>query len=114
MCGILQIDEQIKNSDRVICRHIDNMGMNTTGEISQDILSQLRHFVEHIMLKIYANGGDIEDNQENIKRAVKYAKSQARLKHISRFHGFLQVSSSHRTLAEENASRLMLKYYEYL
>lgn len=114
MCGILQIDEQIKNSDRVICRHIDNMGMNTTGEISQDILSQLRHFVEHIMLKIYANGGDIEDNQENIKKAVKYAKSQARLKHISRFHGFLQVSSSHRTLAEENASRLMLKYYEYL
>ena len=64
MCGILQMDEQIKNSDRVICRHIDNMGMNTTGEISQDILSQLRHFVEHIMLKIYANGGDIEDNQE--------------------------------------------------
>lgn len=110
----LRIDEQIMNSDKVICRHIDNIESSSIGEVSQDILSQLRHFVEHIMLKIYANGNDIEDNQDNVKAAVKKAKGQMKLKHIVRFHHFLQVSVSHRTLAEENANRLMLKYYEYL
>ena len=110
----LRIDEQIMNSDRVICRHIDSIENATIGEISQDILSHLRHFVEHIMLKIYANGTDIEDSHENVQKAVKYVKNQMKLKHIARFHRFLQVSVSHRTLAEENANRLMLKYYEYL
>lgn len=110
----LRIDEQIMNSDRVICRHIDSIENASIGEISQDILSHLRHFVEHIMLKIFANGDDIEDSHDNVQKAVKYVKSQMKLKHIARFHRFLQVSVSHRTLAEENANRLMLKYYEYL
>ena len=48
MCAMLRIDEQIMNSDKVICRHIDSLGNASIGEISQDILSQLRHFVEHI------------------------------------------------------------------
>lgn len=110
----LRIDEQIMNSDRVISRHIDSIENASIGEISQDILSHLRHFVEHIMLKIYADGDDIEDSHENVQKAVKYVKSQMKLNHIARFHRFLQVSVSHRTLAEENANRLMLKYYEYL
>ena len=113
----LCIDKQIMNSDRAICRHIDNINnvdSISIGEISQDILAHLRHFVEHIILKIYANGNDIEDSQDNVKKAVKYVKSQMKLKHIARFHSFLQISVSHRTLAEENANRLMIKYYEYL
>lgn len=114
MDNVLRIDRQILISDRVICRHISNLSNSTRGEISQDILPQLRHFVEHIMLKIYANGSDIEDTQDNVKQAVKYAKNQECLRHLSRFHHFLQVSVSHRTLEEENSERLMLKYYEYL
>lgn len=114
MDNVLQIDKQILNTDKVICRHISNLSNSTRGEISQDILSQLRHFVEHIMLKIYANGDDIEDTQDNVKQAVKFAKNEEALRHLSRFHHFLQVSVSHRTLEEENSERLMLKYYEYL
>lgn len=110
----LRIDTQILNIDKVICRHISNLGDLPRGQISQDILSQLRHFVEHIMLKIYAKGDDIEDSQENVKKAVKYAKSESSLLHLSRFHHFLQISVSHRTLEEQNSERLMLKYYEYL
>ena len=49
----LQIDEQILKTDRVICRHISNMSNLSRGEISQDILAQLRHFLEHI-------SGDVE------------------------------------------------------
>ena len=48
----LQIDEQILKTDKVICRHISNLGNLSRGQVSQDILSQLRHFVEHIMLKV--------------------------------------------------------------
>lgn len=110
----LKIDEAILESDKIICRQISRLGESTRGEVSQEVLESLRHFVEHILLKVYANGDDIEDTQENIKAAVKQAKSNHKLKNLSRFHRFLQVSVSHRVLKEENAERLMLKYYEYL
>jgi Cdc6-like AAA superfamily ATPase len=110
----LKIDDDILESDKIICRQISRLGESTLGEISQEILSSLRHFVEHIMLKVLADGEDIEDTQENIKRAVKHAKNTPVLKHLSRFHGFLQTSVAHRALKEQNAERLMLKYYEYL
>lgn len=108
------IDEAIYESNKIICRQISRLGQSTRGEVSQEVIESLRHFVEHILLKVYANGGDIEDTHENIQAAVKFAKNEIKLIHISRFHGFLQVSSSHRALKEQNAERLMLKYYEYL
>ena len=110
----LKIDNQIMTSDKVICRHIDSKELFSIGEISQDILSQLRHLVEHIMLKIYANGNDIEDSQDNITNARKYVKNKSELRFISHFHRLLEVSAPHRTLMEENAKRLMNKYYIYL
>lgn len=111
---LLKIDEAILESNKIICRQISRLGESTRGEVSQEVLESLRHFVEHILLKVYANGKDIEDTQENVKAAVKHAKSNSDLKHLSRFHYFLQVSVSHRALKEQNAERLMLKYYEYL
>lgn len=111
---MLKIDEAILNSNKIICRQISRLETSTRGEVSQEVLESLRHFVEHIILKEYANGKDIEDTHENIQAAVKYAKSNPDLLHISRFHHFLQVSSSHRALKEQNAERLMLRYYEYL
>lgn len=111
---LLKIDEAILESNKIICRQISRLGESTRGEVSQEVLESLRHFVEHILLKVYANGNDIEDTQENVKAAVKHAKSNSNLKHLSRFHHFLQVSVSHRALKEQNAERLMLKYYEYL
>lgn len=108
------IDEAIYESNKIICRQISRLGQSTRGEVSQEVIESLRHFVEHILLKVYAKGSDIEDTRENIQAAVKFAKSEVKLLHISRFHQFLQVSSSHRALKEQNAERLMLKYYEYL
>ena len=55
----LNIDDQILKSSRIICRHISNLGNISRGQMSQDILSQLRHFIEHIILKVYAGGDDI-------------------------------------------------------
>jgi hypothetical protein len=110
----LKIDSQILVADAVICRHIDELDASGRGIASQDILSQLRNFVEHIMLKIYANGNDIEDKYENITAAITFVKTRGDLKPIRKFHDFLQIAASHYTLDEESSERLMLKYYEYL
>jgi hypothetical protein len=59
---LLRIDAQILNINKAICRHIDSLATSPRGVVSQDILSQLRNFVEHIMLKFYANGQDIEQS----------------------------------------------------
>ncbi len=114
MDTLLRIDEQIMNSDDIICRFLDGIGYFSVEETSQHILSQLRHFVEHIILKIYAKGEDIEDNQDNVKKSVSFIKGQAKYRFLSKFHSFLQVSVSHRALEKENANRIMIKYYEYL
>ena len=110
----LKIDRQIQKIDEAICRNIGQFDVSGRGEVSQDILQYLRNFVEHIMLKIYAKGNDIEDNYENIKSAVKDLKQIAKWKDLNRFHHLLQISVSHYTVDKENSERLMLKYYEYL
>ena len=110
----LRIDEQILNIDKVICRHINSLGTLQRGVVSQDILSQLRNFVEHIMLKFYANGKDIDNSYDNICEAINFVKSRGNLKTLKKFHDYLQIAASHYTLDEENSERLMLKYYEYL
>lgn len=111
---LLRIDSQIFNINKVICRHLDNLGTSPRGVVSQDILSQLRNFVEHIMLKFYANGQDIENSYVNICKAIDFVKVRGNLKVLWRFHDYLQIVASHYTLDEENSERLMLKYYEYL
>jgi len=110
----LRIDRQILIIDKTICRHIDSLPASPRGVVSQDILSQLRNFVEHIMLKFYANGQDIDNSYENICKAIDFAKTRGNLKVLRRFHDYLQIVASHYTLDEENSERLMLKYYEYL
>ncbi|MCM3584262.1 ATP-dependent RecD-like DNA helicase [Mesobacillus maritimus] len=111
---LFQIDAQILNINKVICRHIDSLGTSPRGVVSQDILSQLRNFAEHIMLKFYANGQDIENSYDNICKAIDFVKTRGNLKVLRRFHDYLQIVASHYTLDEENSERLMLKYYEYL
>ena len=111
----LRIDGKIRDIDEAICRHIDQFDVSAVrGAVSQDILKYLRDFVEHVMLKIYAKGDDIDANWKNINSAKKYVKSIAEWKDLNRFHCFLNISVSHYTADKENSERLMLKYYEYL
>lgn len=110
----LRIDRQIVIIDKTICRHIDSLPASPRGVVSQDILSQLRNFVEHVMLKFYANGQDIDNSYENICKAIDFVKARGNLRVLKRFHDYLQIVASHYTLDEENSERLMLKYYEYL
>lgn len=109
-----KIDDKTLDIDKAICKNIEQFGNSDRGFLSQNILSQLRNFIEHISLKIYANGQDIDNNYSNIEKANDYVKSRGNLKFLSKFHRLLQISVSHYTLDEENSERLMLKYYEYL
>lgn len=111
---MITIDTHILNINKVICNNIDKFDITERGLLSQNILSQLRNFIEHISLKVYSNGQNIEITYENIEKANAYVKTNGKLKFLSRFHKLLQITASHYTLDEENSERLMLKYYEYL
>lgn len=108
------IVERIMNTDKVICRHLDKVDGESRGVVSQDILSHLIDFVEHIMLKFYSGSMEIEDSEENIRNAIEYTQTNHELKQLYRFHKFLQTVSIHYTLDENNSERLMLKYFRYL
>lgn len=110
----LQIDNNILTIDKNICNNIERYSGTDRGFLSQNILSQLRNFIEQIFLKIYSQGQDIESNYHNIKEAKNYVESKGEFKFIRKFHELLQISTSHYTLDEENSERLLLKYYEYL
>lgn len=109
-----KIDSHILKINKVICRNIDKFDASDRGLLSQNILAQLRNFVEHISLKIYDNGRNIDVSYENIEKANAYVKTIGKLRFLSGFHKLLQITASHYTLDEENSERLMLKYYEYL
>lgn len=110
----MKIDSAILVINENICKNIDKFDASDRGLLSQNILSKLRHFVEHISLKAYSNGQDIEITYDNIKKANDYVKGKGNLKFLGKFHRLLQITVSHYTLDEGNSERLMLKYYEYL
>ena len=108
------IDDRIRNIDKAICRHIDSISGSSRAAISQDILARLVDFVNHIMLKFYSNGADIEETDENIERAAEYAQINGELKVLYKFRNYLQIVAAHYNLDEDSSERLMLKYYRYL
>jgi hypothetical protein len=110
----LKIDQQILDINKAICRHIAQLDVLGRGAASQDILKNLRDFVEHIMIKVYSQGCDIPDDWDNIQAAVNCVKSMPKWKNLRRFHDLLQISISHYTPDEASSERLMLKYYVYL
>ena len=108
------IDDSIRKIDNVICRHLDEIEDTSRGAISQDILEQLTKFVNHIMLKFYANGRDIDINEENIAKATEFAQVNSDLHTLYKFRNYLNVVTTQYTLDEDGSERLMLKYYQYL
>lgn len=112
---MLLIDKAIFDTDRVISKNIANIDTFDRGFLSQNILSQLRNFIEYIAQKVYSNGLDIDPNNYDIKnKALDFIKSKGEFRFIYKFHSLLQKSVSHYTFDEGGSERLMLKYYEYL
>jgi hypothetical protein len=83
-----KIDGEILKIDKVICQNIGKFDDSERGLLSQNILSQLRNLVEHISLKIYSGGKDIDNTYENITRANAYVSSRGNLTFLKKFHNF--------------------------
>jgi hypothetical protein len=109
-----KVDAEILNINKVISNNIDRFDSSERGLLSQNILSQLRNFVDHISLKAYSKSKNIDNTYDNLKKAETYIKTRGDLRFLSNFHKLLQKTISHYTPDEENSERLMLKYYEYL
>ena len=56
---MLRIDKAILDTNAVICENISRLGEIDRGLLSQNILSQIRNFVEYVAIKIFANGKDV-------------------------------------------------------
>ena len=112
---MLRIDSAILDTSKVISKNINKFDVSDRGLLSQNILSQLRNFVEYVAEKVYAKGVDIDPNNYKQKeKALKFVKTQGKLRFLTKFHSLLQKSVSHYTIDEDGSERLMLKYYEYL
>lgn len=111
---MLKVDEKILVINQAICQNIEMKAVLERGLLSQNILAQLRNFVEHISFKEYCNGRDLDITFENLQQGNKHVESNGKLKDLKKFHKLLQITTSHYTLEPENSTRLMLKYYEYL
>ena len=113
--AMLLVDEAIFDTNKVICRNILVFDDSERGLLSQNILAQLRNYVEYIVQKVYSQGVDTNPNDYKDKKAAwEYVKTQGQLRFLSKFHGLLQKSVSHYTFDEGGLERLMLKYYEHL
>lgn len=112
---MLIIDKAILDTNGVICDNISQLSSVDRGLLSQNILGQIRNFVEYIAIKAYSNGQDVDPNDYNLNvAALKYIQRRGDLRFIYRFHEMLQKSVSHYTVDKDGSERLMLKYYEHL
>jgi len=111
-----KIDEKIEIINKAICSNISVFDESQRGLLSQNILSQLRNFVEYTSLKAYCAhiGREIDDSYDNICLANEHVSTRGDLRFLTKFHKFLQITASHYTMDENNSERLMLKYYEFL
>ena len=78
-----EIDSSIQNINKVICSNIDKFSITERGLLSQNIISQLRNFVEHISLKVFSNGQNIEVTYPNIERAITFVRSRGSFKFLN-------------------------------
>ena len=112
---MLRIDKAILDTNSVICNNIDQLSPNDRGLLSQNILGQIRNFVEYIAIKAYSNGQDVNPNDYDLNvAALKDMQRHGDLRFLYRFHEMLQKSVSHYTVDKDGSERLMLKYYEHL
>ena len=66
---MLKVDEAVYDTNKVICRNISVFDASERGLLSQNILAQLRNFVEYIVQKVYSNGVDTDPNDYQDKKS---------------------------------------------
>ena len=104
---MFKIDQAIKDTNAVICKNIARFDSSERGLLSQNILGQLRNFVEYIISKIIHHPNDVDPNNFGLKeQAISQIKTMGQYRFINRFHDLLQKSVSHYTADEDGSERL--------
>lgn len=112
---MLKIDKAILDTNGAICDNIKLINFADRGIVSQNILGQIRNFVEYVAIKAYSNGADVNPNDYDLNvAALKDMERRGNLRFLHKFHEMLQKSVSHYTVDKDGSERLMLKYYEHL
>ena len=118
MYNFVSIDKKILESNSIIERNIEKYTGEDRGFLSQNVLAQLRTFVEYIGLKIYLEYNNPDEeivyNDKTVSNSMNFIKGRGNIKFIERFHYYLQISKSHYIENDDGAERLMLKYYKFL
>ena len=111
-------DEEIVNICTIISENITEVSHTNLGLASQNMLAQLRHLVEHVIVKIDPNSVNPDPNSyEEITRAkaslLKYDKKK-KYSFLFDFLALLAKTESHYSQLKDASERLMRKYMSYL
>lgn len=83
--------EKIMTANEVICKNIEKREcIEDDGLIAQNIMAQLRNFVEGIILKVYSEDHVADFGQESKKQAVKFVKGNDDFIFLKRLHRRLE------------------------
>lgn len=110
-------DQLLYEQSNAVDEALNLLKDNDRAFVSQFSLLPLRHFVEHVMLKIYCEdfGVDMNDDWQNIKAAQEYIYTHGQYYFISEFHqNHLQKSVSHKVESKKYSETLMILYYKPL
>lgn len=108
--------KELKTIDMVIAKNIASISTIGRGLASQNILAQLRNYVEALQvlyLGLYTNTNPVY-NYDSIQAAIKYIKGHPKPENLHYLHKQLQMTESHYTQDESESEGLLLRYLEYL
>lgn len=108
--------KELKTIDMVIAKNIASISTIGRGLASQNILAQLRNYVEALQvlyLGLYTNTNPVY-NYDSIQAAIEYIKGHPKPEDLNYLHKQLQMTESHYTQDESESEGLLLRYLEYL
>ena len=112
------IDKKISALNRALNRHLEYISSLGRGEMSQDILSKTRTFIENIICRAYQKENNLDelyDYSRHYRNMMSFVASSKdpEIRRLYKFHKLIEISESHYVENEDASERLMLKYYEY-
>ena len=85
--NMLKTDKAILDTNEVICKNIASIDVFARGFVSQNILSQVRNFVEYTAIRAFSNGKDVNPYDYDVNvNAIKYIKCNGDLMFLYKFH----------------------------
>lgn len=112
---MLKIDSEIIKTAELIDKNIEINGATNPELALSNIVSHLRNLVEAVILKVAADGKEIDPmNYTNRRAMIETVRERGENHLLTDFYDMLEKSVSHYTRDSDEAERLLLKYYEYL